>query len=43
MLRYTELDFGDPEIAKTVQVVFVVKTVIIQYCVYYEIYLNSLY
>jgi hypothetical protein len=28
---------------KTVQVNFVVNTVLIQYCVYYEIYLNSLY
>ena len=30
------------EMVKTVQVNFVVNTVLIQYCVYYEIYLNSL-
>ena len=28
---------------KTVQLNFVVNTPLIQYCVYYEIYLNSLY
>ena len=30
-------------LVKTVQVNFVVNTVLIQYYVYYEIYLNSLY
>ena len=34
---------GVKSIVKTVPVIFVVKTVLIQYCLYYENYWNSLY